>query len=102
MIASFCQVLVESVERLSQVMKGVKDSEGSNELPLIGVAFMVATIGIKAVMWILYRKSKSSGVRAVAQDSQNDVVFNVFSLTFPFFGARLGWPALDPIGGIVL
>ncbi|CAO1638292.1 unnamed protein product [Sympodiomycopsis kandeliae] len=103
MIASFCQVLVESVERLSQVLKGEKKSSGENtDLPLLGIAFMVATIGIKALMWILYRKSKSSGVRAVAQDSQNDVIFNIFSLTFPFLGSKLQWSALDPIGGIIL
>lgn len=103
MIASFCQVLVESVERLWQVIQGTnKVGKGNNELPLIGIAFMLATIAIKAVMFVLYRNSRSSGVRAVAQDSQNDVVFNIFSLTFPFFGSALGWPALDPVGGIVL
>ncbi|CAO1616488.1 unnamed protein product [Parajaminaea phylloscopi] len=102
MIASFCQVLVESVGRLATVLKTGHDPEGGAELPLLGIAFMVATIGIKLVMWLLYRTSRSSGVRAVAQDSQNDVVFNVFSLTFPFLGSWLGLPALDPIGGVVL
>lgn len=102
MIASFCQVLVESVGRLAAVLREGQDPEGPTSLPLLGIAFMIATIGIKTVMWLLYRSSHSSGVRAVAQDSQNDVVFNIFSLTFPFLGSWLGWPALDPIGGIVL
>ncbi|CAO1627421.1 unnamed protein product [Jaminaea pallidilutea] len=104
MIASFVQVLVESLSRLSVVVRTGQDPESgsSAELPLIGIAFMVATIGVKAVMWLLYRSSRNSGVRAVAQDSQNDVVFNIFSLTFPFLGSWLQWPALDPIGGVVL
>ncbi|MCO5609237.1 hypothetical protein L7F22_063461 [Adiantum nelumboides] len=46
--------------------------------------------------------SESSGVRAVAQDAENDVVLNVASLIFPVIGSKLGWPALDPIGGIAL
>ncbi|PWN20196.1 hypothetical protein BCV69DRAFT_312806 [Microstroma glucosiphilum] len=102
MIASFVQVLVESCERLRGVLMGRPTEGGSQALPWIGIVFMLATIVVKAIMWFLYNKSKSAGVRAVAQDSQNDVVFNIFSLTFPFLGAQLGWPALDPIGGIIL
>lgn len=103
MIASFVQVFIESVGRLREVLAtGSEDSESAASLPLIGVAFMLATIGIKTVMWLLYRSSKSSGVRAVAQDAENDVVFNIASLIFPIVGSRLGWPALDPIGGIAL
>ncbi|PWZ01277.1 hypothetical protein BCV70DRAFT_199620 [Testicularia cyperi] len=103
MIASFVQVLIESIGRLRFVLStGNEDPEASAELPLIGVAFMLATIGIKTVMWLLYRSSKSSGVRAVAQDAENDVVFNIASLIFPVVGSKLGWPALDPIGGILL
>lgn len=103
MIASFCQVLVESVERLFAVMRTGAEVPGeSAELPLIGIAFMVLTIIIKTFMWLIYRKSHSSGVRAVAQDAENDVVFNIASLIFPVVGSKLGWPALDPIGGICL
>lgn len=103
MIASFVQVFIESAGRLRQVLlTGEQDPESAANLPLIGVAFMLATIGIKTVMWLLYRSSKSSGVRAVAQDAENDVVFNIASLIFPILGSRLGWPALDPIGGIAL
>ncbi|MCO5589611.1 hypothetical protein L7F22_043579 [Adiantum nelumboides] len=103
MIASFCQVLVESVERLFAVMRTGAEAPGeAAELPLIGIAFMVLTIIIKTFMWFIYRKSHSSGVRAVAQDAENDVVFNIASLIFPVVGSKLGWPALDPIGGICL
>ncbi|PWN46750.1 hypothetical protein IE53DRAFT_391089 [Violaceomyces palustris] len=102
MIASFCQVLVESVERLHKVLfLGVEKGE-EESLPLIGILFMLATIAIKLVMWLLYRSSRSSGVRAVAQDAENDVVFNVASLLFPILGEKLGIPALDPIGGTLL
>lgn len=103
MIASFVQVFIESIGRLREVLAtGHQDPESAASLPLIGVAFMLATIGIKTVMWLLYRSSKSSGVRAVAQDAENDVVFNIASLIFPVLGSRLGWPVLDPIGGMVL
>ncbi|SPC62128.1 related to cation diffusion facilitator 10 [Ustilago sp. UG-2017b] len=103
MIASFVQVFIESVGRLREVLaESQKDPGSAASLPLIGVTFMLATIGIKTVMWLLYRSSKSSGVRAVAQDAENDVVFNIASLIFPILGSRLGWPALDSIGGMVL
>ncbi|SJX66573.1 related to cation diffusion facilitator 10 [Sporisorium reilianum f. sp. reilianum] len=103
MIASFVQVFIESAGRLREVLlTGEQDPESAANLPFIGVAFMLATIGIKTVMWLLYRSSKSSGVRAVAQDAENDVVFNIASLIFPIVGSKLGWPALDPIGGVVL
>ncbi|KAJ9476114.1 hypothetical protein PHBOTO_006190 [Pseudozyma hubeiensis] len=103
MIASFVQVFIESASRLRSVLlTGQQDPESAASLPFIGVAFMLATIGIKTVMWLLYRSSKSSGVRAVAQDAENDVVFNIVSLIFPIVGSKLGWPALDPIGGVVL
>lgn len=102
MIASFAQVLVESVQRLMAVIRTGSDPEEAASLPFIGIAFMLLTIGIKLFMWLIYRTSRSSGVRAVAQDAENDVVFNIASLIFPVVGAKLGWPALDPIGGILL
>jgi divalent metal cation (Fe/Co/Zn/Cd) transporter len=39
---------------------------------------------------------------ALAQDAENDVVFNVFSLLFPWVGQKLNVHWLDPLGGIVL
>lgn len=70
MIASFVQVLVESCERLRGVLMGHPKEGASQALPWIGIVFMVATIFIKAIMWFLYNKSKSAGVRAVAQGEQ--------------------------------
>ena len=37
---------------------------------------------------------------ALAQDAENDVVFNIFSLIFPLVGQYINWPYLDPIGGV--
>ncbi|KAN0062411.1 hypothetical protein ACQY0O_005295 [Thecaphora frezii] len=103
MVASFCQVLIESVQRLAFVLRtGQEDPESAAALPWVGTAFMLATIGVKTAMWLLYRTSKSSSVRAVAQDAENDVVFNLLSLTFPLIGSKLRFPSLDPLGGIVL
>ncbi|CAD6980921.1 unnamed protein product [Tilletia controversa] len=103
MLASFSQVLVESIERLMKVLRSGKgEIENPAELPTLGIVFMVITIVVKMFMWLLYRNSPSSGVRALAQDAQNDVVFNVASLLFPVLGSLLHAPALDPIGGIVL
>ncbi|KAE8219648.1 hypothetical protein CF319_g6695 [Tilletia indica] len=103
MLASFSQVLVESIERLMKVLRtGKGEGENPAELPTLGIVFMVITIVVKMFMWLLYRNSPSSGVRALAQDAQNDVVFNVASLLFPVAGSLLHAPALDPIGGIVL
>lgn len=96
MIASFSQVLLESLGRLRGVIWKHGPEEEVPDLPLIGVVFMLLTIGVKSVMWFLYRKAKSSGVQALAQDAKNDVVFNIASLIFPVLGDKLGWPALDP------
>ncbi|KAK0561552.1 hypothetical protein OC861_005762 [Tilletia horrida] len=96
-------VLVESINRLMTVIRtGNPEGENPAELPTLGIVFMVITIVVKTLMWLLYRNSPSSGVRALAQDAQNDVVFNVASLLFPVVGSLLHAPAFDPIGGIIL
>jgi divalent metal cation (Fe/Co/Zn/Cd) transporter len=100
MIASFIQVAIESFQRLMDVIH--HRGPPGEQLPRVGILFMVLTIVVKAFMWVIYRKSSSSGVRAIAQDAENDVIFNIASLIFPFVGGRLGWPALDPIGGLLL
>ena len=102
MIGSFLNVLVEAIGRLYTVVRTGGAGGEPNDLPLVGIIFMLATIGIKTVMWLLYRKSVSSGVRAVAQDAENDVVFNVASLIFPVIGSLIHAPALDPLGGVIL
>ncbi|WFD03794.1 hypothetical protein MOBT1_002488 [Malassezia obtusa] len=100
MVVSFLQVLLESINRLWAVFHHEADTEPG--LPLIGIVFMVLTIVIKSVMWLWCRRSTNSSVVAIAQDSENDVMFNIFSLVFPMFDKYLGWRILDPIGGGLL
>ncbi|EIW67609.1 hypothetical protein TREMEDRAFT_33448 [Tremella mesenterica DSM 1558] len=97
MIASFVQVFIESFQR-------VIGPQGKSpvELSAIGIATMLATIGIKAVIWVWCSRIPSSGVQALAQDAENDVWFNIMSLAFPFIGTKIHWRLLDPIGGMVL
>ena len=100
MVVSFTQVLLESVNRLIAVARGTAPHD--EQLPWIGIIFMVITIVIKSFMWLLCRKSRNSSVAAIGQDSENDVAFNVFTLVFPTLDAYLGMPSLDPIGGAIL
>ncbi|WFD00649.1 hypothetical protein MYAM1_003400 [Malassezia yamatoensis] len=100
MVVSFLQVLLESINRLWVVYKD--HSESATGLPWIGIAFMVLTIVIKSIMWAWCKNSENSSVQAIAQDSENDVMFNIFSLIFPMLDKYLGWNVLDPIGGGLL
>ncbi|TIA83502.1 hypothetical protein E3P92_00715 [Wallemia ichthyophaga] len=95
MIGSFLQVLFESISRLQHIPI-------TTLLPLAGILSMVITVIVKAFIWVFCFKIKSSGVQAIAQDSLNDVVFNIISLSFPYMGQVLNIPQLDPIGGIIL
>jgi len=95
MISSFVQVLTESLGRL---WKGGEVAV----IPVQGIIVMVVTIALKSVVWISCRKVKSSSVEALSQDAENDVIFNVFSLLFPWIGQRLEIPWLDPLGGALL
>lgn len=95
MIGSFLQVLFESISRLQHIPI-------TTLLPLAGILSMVITVIVKAFVWVFCFKIKSSGVQAIAQDSLNDVVFNIISLSFPYMGQVLNIPQLDPIGGIIL
>lgn len=63
---------------------------------------MIATIVIKSIVWFWCSRIPSSSVKALAQDAENDVVFNLMSLAFPWVGGALKWRLLDPIGGMVL
>lgn len=101
MVVSFGQVLLESVDRLyGELVK--PDTVKDPSLPMIGVVFMLLTIVIKTFMWLMCHNHKNSSVRAIAQDSENDVMFNIVSLVFPAVGQYLGWRLLDPIGGGLL
>jgi divalent metal cation (Fe/Co/Zn/Cd) transporter len=96
---SFTQVLITSVERLM-------DPENSAEvidLSYTAIAVLVGNILIKAALWLWCRSVKgSSSVQALAQDHENDVVFNVAATVCPLIGLWLhqGW--IDPVGGILL
>ncbi|WWC71087.1 uncharacterized protein I206_105040 [Kwoniella pini CBS 10737] len=97
MIASFVQVFIESFQRAI----GPAD-ESPVELSWLGIGVMLATIGIKSILWIWCSRIPSSGVQALAQDAENDVFFNIMSLAFPWIGSFFAWRLLDPIGGMVL
>ncbi|KAJ7043844.1 cation efflux family-domain-containing protein [Mycena alexandri] len=97
MIASFSQVLVESLKKLFG-----EDSGEIGTVSLFGKATMVATIVIKSVIWVWCARFQSSGIQALAQDAKNDVFFNVFSLIIPWVGEVLSIRQLDPLGGALL
>jgi len=96
MISGFLQVLIESIQRLCD-----RHLEQTN-LPPIAIATMVGTIVVKGAVWLSCRAIKSASVEALQQDAENDIVFNVFSLLFPYVGQLIKWPYLDPLGGAVL
>ena len=98
MVVSFLQVLLESVSRLWDMWLG-RSSEKDLTLPMVGIVFMVMTIVTKTIMWMLCRSHKNSSMHAIAQDSENDAMFNMISLIFPILGQYLGLGILDPIGG---
>ncbi|KAK4704243.1 3-oxoacid CoA-transferase, partial [Phenoliferia sp. Uapishka_3] len=96
MIASFLQVFIESVQRL------LNPDLQPAVIPLIGKIVMLVTIAVKSAVWLWCRSIKNSSVEALAQDAENDIVFNFFSLLFPFIGEQIGWAYLDPLGGALL
>lgn len=78
---SFSQVLISSVQKLTQGKSELID------LSPIALALLAANIIIKAVLWIWCSTIKgSSSVQALAQDHENDVVFNIASSIFPVIG----------------
>ncbi|WVQ84396.1 hypothetical protein IAT38_006548 [Cryptococcus sp. DSM 104549] len=97
MIASFVQVFIESFQRAT----GPAEEEAVSIGP-IGLGIMLATIGVKGVLWVWCSNIPSSGVQALAQDAENDVLLNIMSLSFPWVGSLVHWRLLDPIGGMVL
>ncbi|KAJ6557210.1 cation efflux family-domain-containing protein [Mycena vulgaris] len=97
MIASFSQVLVESVKKLF----GEENGE-IGTVSLFGKATMLATIVVKSVIWVWCSRFQSSSIQALAQDAKVDVLFNVFSLIIPWVGEVLSIRQLDPLGGALL
>lgn len=81
MIASFVQVFIEALQRTINVIRTGHGEPA--DLSNIGIATMLATIGVKSVLWAWCSRIPSSGVQALAQDAENDVWLNVVSLSFP-------------------
>ncbi|KAJ7695736.1 hypothetical protein B0H17DRAFT_425971 [Mycena rosella] len=97
MIASFSQVLIESIKKLF----GEETGE-IGTVSLFGKATMGATIVIKSVIWVWCSRFQSTAIQALAQDAKVDVLFNVFSLIIPWVGEILAIRQLDPLGGALL
>ena len=66
MVASFVQVFIESVTRL------VKHTKPAT-LPWSAAIVMAVTIVSKGIAWLACSRHRSSSVRALAQDAENDV-----------------------------
>ncbi len=96
MIISFAQILQESVEKIMP-LKGTAE-----QLPLIAVGALLATIIVKGIIWFGCIPIKTTQVQALAQDCKTDVIFNTLSLLFPFIGAKAGIWWLDPAGAGLL
>ena len=96
MVISFLQILQESVEKILPL-------EGkAEELSLVAVGALLATIVIKGIIWFGCIPIKTTQVQALAQDCKTDVIFNTLSLLFPFIGAKAGIWWLDPVGAGLL
>jgi len=98
MVTSFTQVMLQSFERLFA---------GSEEPPVdlgtVILALLAFNILVKTILWLWCRTMKDSpSVLALAQDHNNDVVFNIFSTFFPVAGQFLGLWWLDAVGAIIL
>ena len=74
----------------------------AQELPLIAVGAMLATIIVKGIIWFGCIPIKTTQVQALAQDCKTDVIFNTISLLFPFVGAKADIWWLDPAGAGLL
>lgn len=57
MITSFSQILVQSVQRLTDRNTAIVD------LPIIAIVAMIITIVVKAIVWLTYRNFESTSIR---------------------------------------
>ncbi|KAI9269686.1 cation efflux family-domain-containing protein [Helicostylum pulchrum] len=96
---SFSQVLISSVEQLAEENRKVEHVD----LSPLALGLLAANIIVKGVLWFWCLTVKgSSSVQALAQDHENDVVFNIASTIFPLFAVWAKIPWLDPVGAILL
>ena len=101
MIVSFVQVIGEAVKHLLHAKQDNTLPEIIHLTP-IAVFTMLLTVVIKGLCWVWCRKVKDSGVRALAQDAMNDVIFNLASLAFPLVGTWLTLWWADDVGAILI
>jgi divalent metal cation (Fe/Co/Zn/Cd) transporter len=95
---SFSQVLVESIQRLTS-----GETTEPIDLGPMAISLLVANIVIKGALWLWCTTIKgSSSVQALAQDHENDVVFNIASTIFPVIAVWADYSWLDPLGAIFL
>lgn len=78
MVTSFFQVGVTSFNRLAG------DDHTIVELSMPSIGLMAGTVIVKLLCWIWCRLIPSPSVQVLAQDAMTDVIFNTFSIIFPF------------------
>lgn len=86
MITSFFQVCIEAFSRLTGPDHTVV------QLTVPAIAIMSSTVVIKGLCWLWCRLIRNSSVQALAQDAETDVVFNIFSIIFPFSKLPVPFP----------
>lgn len=96
-VLSFFQVAEES---LSQLLHQNHDDIVNLNSTSIGI--MIFTIAVKLIAYLWCISIKNSSVQALAEDAKTDIVFNFFSIIFPFIGhfLRIWW--IDAFGALVL
>jgi cation diffusion facilitator family transporter len=97
MVISFAQILQESVTKLLP-----NGDHSIASLPVVAIASMAGTVGLKGIIGIGCWRIKTTQVQALAQDCKTDVYFNTLSLLFPLIGKQAGIWWLDPAGAALL
>ncbi|KAG7894084.1 uncharacterized protein OGAPODRAFT_16461 [Ogataea polymorpha] len=95
-IISFVQVLQEAVNRL------IWGHHEIVKLNAMSIEIMALTITAKIICFCWCRNISNSSVQALAEDSRTDVVFNFFSILFPFLGVVVGAWWADSLGALLL
>ena len=87
---------------------GIRKITGSGELAVPGLLALIAavvSIVVKEAMfwytWLAAKKINSSALKAEAWHHRSDALSSVGSFT-GILGARLGFPALDPVASVVI
>ncbi|KAG2732130.1 hypothetical protein G9P44_004547 [Scheffersomyces stipitis] len=98
-ILSFFQVGQESFKRL---FMSTPEERHVARIGIDAIVIMTITIVSKVGCWAWCASSKSSSVRALAQDAMTDIVFNTVSLLMPTIGfyCNIWW--FDPLGALLL